>query len=169
MDESNTLFRNMDGNLVDTNGDGIARWNDRSSNERNATISTFRSQPLLKKNYLNGRSVLRFDGTNYLDIDFTWLANNNYTIITVEGRRSSKNDNYYLLNTSGGNNQKGHFGYYRNGRYKFSQSNNSIEYYVPNYSSQIFRSWVHWFDKSRSQAFLNGRSRLGPNKLDSML
>ena len=44
----------MDGNLLaDTNGDGIALWNDRSSNERNATMSTFRTQPLFKENYLN--------------------------------------------------------------------------------------------------------------------
>ena len=73
-DESTTLFRNRDGNhMADTHGDGLARWNDRSSNERNATMSTFRTQPLFKENYLNGRSVLRFDGTNYLNVDLGYL------------------------------------------------------------------------------------------------
>ncbi len=158
-DESLTLFQNMDGNLsADTNGDGIARWNDRSSNERNATMSTFRTQPLLKKNHLNGRSVLRFDGTNYLNVDFSWLANKDYTIIAVEGRRSSKNENYYLLNDSGGSNQRGHFGYYRNNRYRFDQTRNTLELSVSNYSSQVFRSWVHWFDNADGhKLFLNGQ------------
>ena len=158
-DESPTLFRNMDGNLsADTNGDGIARWNDRSSNERNATMSTFRTQPLLKENHLNGRSVLRFDGTNYLNVDFSWLANKDYTIIAVEGRRSSKSSNYYLLNDNGGNNQRGHFGYYRNNRYRFDQTQNTLDLTVSNYSSQIFRAWTHWFDNGVGhKLFLNGQ------------
>ena len=49
------------------------------------------------------------DGTNYLNVDFSWLANKDYTIIAVEGRRSSKN-NIYLLTLRRSYNQKGHFG-----------------------------------------------------------
>ena len=147
----------MDGNLsADTNGDGIARWNDRSSNERNATMSTFRTQPLLKENYLNGRSVLRFDGTNYLNVDFSWLANKDYTIIAVEGRRSSKNDNYYLLNTQVEGLIRKVILVTEAMIYTFAQSND-LNTAISGYSSQVFRAWTHWFDNSVGhKIFLNG-------------
>jgi hypothetical protein len=157
-DSPSSLWQNT-GKTYSANetGDAIALWLDRSANERNATQSSFSLQPLLRKNHLNGRDVLRFDGANFLSVDFSWLANKDYTIIAVEGRRSSKNDNYYLLNNSGGNNQNGHFGYYRNNRYKFDQRSNNLEYYLDNYSSQVFRAWTHWFDNAEGhKLYLNG-------------
>ena len=123
-------------------------------------MATFATQPVLCENFLNGRSVLRFDGTNYLDADFSWLANTDYTVIAVEGRRSNKSSNYFLLN-SGGNssNRNGHFGYRQNGTYTLAQYGNDLDSGIAGYSQQVFRAWTHWFDDDVGHMiYLNGDS-----------
>ena len=160
-DDSSTLWQDTTA-LTEANqtGHGIALWQDRTPHERNATMATFATQPVLRENFLNGRSVLRFDGTNYLDVDFSWLANTDYTVIAVEGRRSNKSSNYFLLN-SGGNssNRNGHFGYRQNGTYTLAQYGNDLDSGIAGYSQQVFRAWTHWFDDDVGHMiYLNGDS-----------
>lgn len=58
------------GSLVAPDG-SVARWQDKSGNAYHATQSTSGSRPVRKTNILNGRAVLRFDGTN----DFMGASN----------------------------------------------------------------------------------------------
>lgn len=43
---------------------GVGRWVDKSGTSRNVVQSTANNRPLLKTGIINGRSVLRFDGSN---------------------------------------------------------------------------------------------------------
>ena len=63
--DSSTLYNaTAGGSLVTTDGSAVARWNDKSGNNRHATQSTANARPLLKTSIKNGRNVVRFDGSN---------------------------------------------------------------------------------------------------------
>ena len=63
--DSSTLFNaTAGGSLVTTDGAAVARWADKSGNNRHATQTTANARPILKTSIKNGRNVLRFDGTN---------------------------------------------------------------------------------------------------------
>ena len=60
-----TLFdATSGGNLVTADGVAVARWQDKSGNNRHATQSTANARPILKTGIKNGKNVLRFDGAN---------------------------------------------------------------------------------------------------------
>lgn len=56
------LDANAISGLVD--GDPVATWSDLSGNGNHATQATAANRPLFKTNILNGRPVVRFDGTS---------------------------------------------------------------------------------------------------------
>jgi hypothetical protein len=63
--DSSTLFNDtVGGSLVTADGSAVARWADKSGNNRHATQSTANSRPLLKTSIKNGKNILRFDGSN---------------------------------------------------------------------------------------------------------
>ena len=63
--DSSTLYNaTVGGSLVTTDGSAVARWADKSGNNRHATQTTANARPLLKTAVKNGRNGLRFDGTN---------------------------------------------------------------------------------------------------------
>ena len=65
--DSSTIFdATAGGNLVTTDGSAVARWADKSGNNRHATQTTANARPLLMTggNGINSKSILSFDGTN---------------------------------------------------------------------------------------------------------
>ncbi len=60
-------------------GDGVATWNDTSGNNNHASQLTAANRPIFKTNMLNGKPVIRFDGTN----DVLTLTSNINTVRTV--------------------------------------------------------------------------------------
>ena len=63
--DSSTLFdATAGGNLVTTDGSAVARWADKSGNNRHATQGTANARPLLITSVKNGRNIARFDGSN---------------------------------------------------------------------------------------------------------
>jgi hypothetical protein len=52
------------GNIVNTDGALIGRWEDRSINYRHFTQPTVNSRPTLSMSALNGKNVITFDGTD---------------------------------------------------------------------------------------------------------
>jgi hypothetical protein len=52
------------GNSVTTDGTAVARWEDKSGNNRNALQATSNSKPILKTAVQNGKNGVRFDGIN---------------------------------------------------------------------------------------------------------
>jgi hypothetical protein len=65
--DSSTLFNaTAGGSLVTTDGSAVARWADKSGNNRHATQATANARPLLRTggNGINSKTVLSFDGSN---------------------------------------------------------------------------------------------------------
>jgi hypothetical protein len=52
------------GNPVTTDGAAVARWEDKSGNNRNALQATSNNRPILKTSVQNGKNGIRFDGIN---------------------------------------------------------------------------------------------------------
>ncbi len=77
-----------DGDLVDT-------WTDSSGNSRSATAATT-ARPTYKANIVNGKPVLRFDGTSdYMVTPAIFSGNTAYTVFVVSSAASAS------LNTDG--------------------------------------------------------------------
>jgi len=63
--DASTLYdATSGGNLVTTDGATVARWQDKSGNNRHATQATANARPVLKTAVKNGKNVIRFDGAN---------------------------------------------------------------------------------------------------------
>jgi hypothetical protein len=78
------------GTGVTTNSSAqISQWSDQSGNTNHATQSTSSQQPLLIMAALNGRPVVRFDGTNDLLNLQRYTASNNFSVFTVLKASSS--------------------------------------------------------------------------------
>jgi hypothetical protein len=68
--------------LVASDGDAITTWTDLSGNSNSPTQATAGKKPLYKTNIVNGKPVLRFDGSDdYLTKAFT--LNQGFTVIMV--------------------------------------------------------------------------------------
>ena len=76
--DSSTLFdATAGGSLVTTDGAAVARWADKSGNNRNLIQATTNARPFLKTSIKNGKNVIRFDGTNdVLGLSNATLTNN---------------------------------------------------------------------------------------------
>ena len=102
------LWLSADRNIT-LNGNNVSVWGDRSGNGYDASQSTPANQPLYVPNALNGKPVLRFDGTNDSLISSNILPigqvdNKNLFIVYkastpirywYQGLFTSNNDQYY--------------------------------------------------------------------------
>ena len=86
--DASTLFdATAGGNLVTTDGAAVARWQDKSGNNRHATQGTANARPLLKTGIKNARNGLRFDGVNdIIQTPSYSLTSNAFTIYAVVAR-----------------------------------------------------------------------------------
>lgn len=62
--DSTTLFTTDTGSTLATNNSAVGRWVDKSGGNWNATQATAGSRPTFTTNALNGKSVVKFNGTN---------------------------------------------------------------------------------------------------------
>ena len=142
----------VDGNSVAdnlSNGTQISHWINKSNNQANASQNVSAKQPTISNFGQSGLSVIRFDGNDFLDLNLTWLASTDYTVVALESRRSSKSSNYYLGNLTGNSpNMSPHFGWRDYNTYTFAQSSNDLNYDDSNYNDQVFRIWTHHFDST---------------------
>jgi hypothetical protein len=93
--DANTLFdATTGGSLVAADGT-VARWEDKSGNNRHATQSTSGSRPIRKTSIQNGRDVIRFDGSD----DFLFVGSfaiNQRTIFAVCRTSNNANQQHIL-------------------------------------------------------------------------
>ena len=80
------------GSEVTTDGSAVARWEDQSGNGYDVTQGTAANQPALKTSILNGKNVLRFDGSN--DVlsnasNFAISGGSNRSVFTVFNRATT--------------------------------------------------------------------------------
>jgi hypothetical protein len=102
--DSSTLFdATVGGSLVTADGAAVARWADKSGNNRHATQGTTNSRPLLRTNVKNGRNVLRFDGSNdWLQGDFPSVSvYSAFAVIKRNGSHSNPYNNVTFIWTIG--------------------------------------------------------------------
>ena len=86
--DSSTLFdATAGGSLVTADGAAVARWADKSGNNRHATQATVNARPVLRTNIQNAKSSIRFDGGNdRVSLSATPLlssGNTNLTFVAV--------------------------------------------------------------------------------------
>jgi hypothetical protein len=89
-----------------TDGDPVATWSDQSGNSNDATQSTSGARPLYKTSIINGKPVLRFDGTDDCLVQtYEDFQDDNYTVFIVSKTTNTTNgDNWYLSNTNSSTN-----------------------------------------------------------------
>lgn len=81
-----------------SDGQAIPIWSDRSGYAYNAQQGTVSRQPLLKTNQINGRPVVRFDGSDdFMDIDGPSIDRQNCTVFVVFKPTSASNSSRTLL------------------------------------------------------------------------
>tara|TARA_R110000868_G_C10684566_1_gene747762 strand:- start:132 stop:842 length:711 start_codon:yes stop_codon:yes gene_type:complete len=71
--DSSTLFNATTGGSLPADGQAIARWEDKSGNNRHVAQATGSHQPLRKTAIQNGKDVVRFDGANDR-LDFSGIS-----------------------------------------------------------------------------------------------
>ena len=109
--DSSTLFdATAGGSLVTTDGAAVARWADKSGNNRHATQATANARPLLKTSIKNGKNVLRFDGANDQLVGVPCKWDGQVTVFYVA--KTNNNAGYVFYDGSGNtNNDAFHFGW----------------------------------------------------------
>jgi hypothetical protein len=107
--DASTLFdATSGGSLVAADG-AVARWEDKSGNSRHATQSGSTARPLRKTSIINGKDVLRFDGSNdWMEsgTNATWNFLHNSTaahvlVVAKCGTVFDPNAAYTLISTGG--------------------------------------------------------------------
>lgn len=68
---------------VTQSGGVVSQWSDLSGNGNNASQATSGSRPTVVSNVINGKPVIRFDGSQWLNGSANDVIANDYTIITV--------------------------------------------------------------------------------------
>jgi len=139
---------------------GVSQWDDKSGNGRNATQATGANQPSVISAALNGKNVIRFDGSNdTLNYDGTFFASTSYTIHAVVTRRSNKSSNFFMGGTDNNTNKNLLIGWENNTTFRFAQYSNDIDASVSGYTTPITDLWGLGLNTSVGRyIFRNGTS-----------
>lgn len=100
---ASTVFDAASGGSVQSADDGlVARLEDRSGNGNHCTQSGADTiKPILKTGQINGRNVLRFDGTDDR-MNFTGIDANVFTVLIIGRKWNSSNDTFIGVSHSSG-------------------------------------------------------------------
>lgn len=138
---------------------GISQISDKSGNSRHAIQSSASSQPSLISGGLNGKNIIRFDGSNdYLNFNGSFLIGVPYLIIGVFARSSGKNDNFLLGGSVSNTNQNLHIGWSGNTTLAHNQYFNDYNTSVSGYSSIEYAIFSFEKTASGSAIYKNGVS-----------
>ena len=95
--DTSTLYNaTAGGSLVTTDGAAIARWEDKSGNNRHIIQATSNARPLLKTSIKNGKNVLRFDGSNdalAIASSFANTSNTTFAFIAFKHNSATQSGN----------------------------------------------------------------------------
>ena len=102
--DASTLFQNSNGTTAATaDGDPVGYWGDKSENNWNLVQSDGSKKPAIKLSIKNGRSVVRFDGTNDFFRNTTINSNLQTSLRTIFVVARSLNANFgciYIVNNT---------------------------------------------------------------------
>lgn len=144
-------------------GLAVSTWYDINpidGSKNNATQTTSINEPTYVVNCINNLPCLRFNGaSSYFNFDGSILAQTDYTIIIVEQRRSSANENYFFGGTGETANTNLFIGYKTDTQITFAQYDNDSEAAVAAYSASSIAPVIHAFifdDDSGRNYYRNG-------------
>lgn len=107
-DDASTLYQSSGGSLAAADGDVVGAWLDKSGNGRHMTQATAANKPVLKKNQINGKQVVRGDGVNdrlqQLAVAPNYIVNSTFTVFAVLNSRSAFGRAFGNTNGTVGNN-----------------------------------------------------------------
>ncbi|MGB3852268.1 MAG: hypothetical protein WA958_20055, partial [Tunicatimonas sp.] len=115
-----------------SDGDAVGTWTDRSGNSHNATRTNAAQQPRYTTSVLNGRPVVRFDGSDdemnlntAIGTNSDGIVNRDYSFIFVGARRTTaSNDGWFLYGSGAFDGQSNLYFGWRDGAssaFRFSQ------------------------------------------------
>ena len=147
--DASTFYDATTGGNPVTNNGAIARWEDKSGNVRHATEGTLANRPLRVYSVQNGRSIVRFDGSNdALTIVSPFMqATNTFTISWVFTRRGAGSGGPYMPEISAYSSTNADFG-----AYHYVKNSNNFGAAYPN-STQP--NWFN-YDLSSGTAYSSG-------------
>ncbi|MDB2414400.1 prepilin-type N-terminal cleavage/methylation domain-containing protein [Rickettsiales bacterium] len=145
--------------LVTADGNSVACWKDKSGRNNHAIQNDSDRMPLYKTNIINtDREVVRFDGSNdFMDIDLTFIVDNNYTIIFVEKRNTTGTMMVMGTINNGSDNNALHIGYRTDTGFTLAQWNNDIDAAISNTTNQA-RIITALFDMSSGHSIRSVRA-----------
>jgi len=114
-----------DASTVLLNGASVTNWLDKSGNGRHATQGTAANQPTDTASGLNGKHVVRFDGTtDYLNVNLDFLAGVSHSAFIVT-KPTAYTDIYGAANASAGANSL-HVGFANSTTYRMNYWGNDL-------------------------------------------
>ena len=135
-----------------TNNGPVATWTDWSGNKKDGSQAVGERRPTLLGSGLNGKPVVRLDGSDDgAYYDGSLYANTDYTIFMVEGRRSTKANNYILIGSTASGNQNLHYGYRSDTAFTHAQYANDYDMAVAGYGTQEFHIWASTLNSAEAQ------------------
>jgi hypothetical protein len=121
LDANQGLYTSTSNNTLALNdGDYIARWESRVLNGYKATQTTLLNRPLLKRNFLNNKNSLQFNGNNFLQVSsalrnsFTTSHTMFVVARTTRGSINTSTESMQSIFTGTGYHQGLHFNGYPN-------------------------------------------------------
>ncbi len=95
-DISGLIIWNKADSLALTNGAAVSSWTDSSSNANHATQATAANKPTFITNQINGKPIVRFDGTDFLTTTVL-IASTAAVSVYIVVKNSSTSPGNYLL------------------------------------------------------------------------
>lgn len=114
--------------ITESNGT-VSEWRDKSGNSRHANQTSTSDSPI----YDSINSEIVFDGNDWLNIDLSYLAGQDYCLSVVHSR-SDDGRMYWLGNVSPSTNSTLALGYVDTDTYRLSQYGNSLDIDIPSYN-----------------------------------
>ncbi len=146
-----------------TDGGLVTFWADQSGNGNNASFdgAAFGELPPVydaSNAGVNGRPTVRFNAQNALELDLSWLAGSDYTIIVANGRDRIGLANFYIAGDLVGINGNLTLGYERTDLLRQAHFGNDLDAVVENYTgTEIWSLDTHRFAQSEGRdLFHNG-------------
>ncbi|WP_041948411.1 Ig-like domain-containing protein [Turneriella parva] len=115
------------GATLASNGQTVQQWNDQSGGARHGSSATAGNRPTYVTGAINGRPVLRFDGTSdQLSFNGNFFLNTAYTLIVVAKITSNKADNWFLAGDTNDANAELRLGFLSTSSFQLGQGSNSL-------------------------------------------
>jgi hypothetical protein len=150
------------------NGANVLLWQDQSDHGVNAAwnpSNAFGELPPVFEGSnpgVRGAPTVRFNGASALEIDLTWLAGSDYTVMVVNGRDRFGLANFYIAGDVIGDNQNLVLGYERTDLLRQAHFNNDLDAVVEDYTgTEVWSLDTYRFAQAEGRDLYHNGTRVG--------